>query len=235
LYLTSLLAFIYDEVSAILLVIFLIAGATTALADSGGFTTNTSSPAEQLTNSIHSANGYIMDGKHQLEPGDVISFQIIEDKKPLINLAVTDSSELDVPYIGRVAAGGKTCQQLATELKARLEKDYYYRATVIVGLDSVNKVRGQIYISGAIHNQGSFAIFFNHDLTAGEAILQAGGFDLFADKKSIKVIRNGGAEGGGKKVLEINMVNVLEKGKTEEDVILKPGDLIIVPERTFRF
>jgi polysaccharide export outer membrane protein len=226
-------SFSYREVNANLLVFIVGVWAATALADSGGVTTSTSTNGEQTTNLMLSASGYIMDSKHRLEPGDVISFQIIEDKKPIINLQVTDSSELDVPYIGRVAVKGKTCQQLAVELKALLEQEYYYKATVIVGLNSVNRVRGQVFISGAVRSQGSLSIYFNHDLTAGEAILQAGGFNMYADKKAVKVVRNGG-DGTDRKIFVINMVNVLEKGKIEEDVLLKPGDFIIVAERMIR-
>jgi polysaccharide export outer membrane protein len=197
-------------------------------------TTNTDN-LQKSTNLIQNAAGYVMDDKHQLEPGDKISFQITEDKKPLINLVVTDSSEVEVPYVGRVSVAKKNCRQLAAELKAMLEKDYYYRATVIVGLDSVNKVRGQIYISGMVRSQGSMDILFNQVLTAGEAILLAGGFSSFADEKMVKVIRHSGNGDSMQKVIEVNMVDVLEKGKIEEDVILEPGDFIIVPAKILNF
>jgi protein involved in polysaccharide export with SLBB domain len=205
--------------------------ATTAMAQMQIATTNT----DNATNLTQSTSGYVLDDTHQLEPGDRISFQIIEDKKPPVNLTVTDSSELDAPYIGRVSVAGKTCQELAAELKVLLEKDYYYRATVIIGLDSVDKVRGQVFIYGQVRSQGAIDILFNHDLTAGEAIVRAGGFTDFAEKKSVKVIRNRGNGTSVKKVFEVNMVDVLERGKIEKDVVLEPGDFIIVPARMINF
>ena len=215
-----------------LLVLFVCA--TNALAQPENVATNNGN-LQESNNLTSNAAGYVMDDKHRLEAGDKVSFQITEDKNPLINLAVTDSGELDVPYIGRVSVAGKTCRQLAAELKVLLEKDYYYHATVIIGLDSVNQVRGQIYISGMVLNQGAMNILFNQNLTAGEAILQAGGFSEFADKKSVKIFRNGGNGAAGGKTFEINMVNVLEKGKVEQDVTLEPGDFIIVPARMVNF
>jgi protein involved in polysaccharide export with SLBB domain len=214
--------------------LFLILCATTAMAQTQIATTNTDN-VEKSTNLVRAASGYVLDDTHQLEPGDKISFQIIEDKKPLINLIVTDSTELDVPYIGRVVVAGKTCQQLAAELKVLLEKDYYYHATVVIGLDSVDKVRGQAFLYGQVRSQGAIDILFNHNLTAGEAIVRAGGFGDFADKKSVKVIRNRDSKDAKKKVFEINMVDVLEKGKIEKDVILEPGDFIIIPTRMINF
>jgi len=135
--------------------------------------------------SLTASASYVLDDKHQLEPGDHVSFQILEDRDPPKSLIVADSKELDVPYIGRVAVKDKTCMQLAKELKALLEKEYYFRATVIVGLDSVNKVRGKVYIWGQVRTQGQIDILFNEELTAGKAILRAGGFADFANKKKV--------------------------------------------------
>ena len=215
-------------------ILFLIISAVTALAQTA---TNTDIPtsAEKSTNLVRVASGYVLDDKHQLEPGDKISFQIVEDQDPPISLTVADSSELDVPYVGRVSVAGKTSRQVAEMLKVMLEKDYYYRATVIIGLDSVNKVRGKIYIWGQVHNQGPIDMLFNENMTAGQAILRAGGFGDFADKKKVKVVRNPGGTDAAKQVFLINMVDVLENGKVELDIPLQPGDFIIVPSRLVNF
>jgi len=208
--------------------------AATVMAQLATNTGNISSPVNS-TNQIRVAGGYMLDDKHLLEPGDKISFQIVEDQDPPISLIVADSSELDVPYVGRVSVAGKTCRQVAEMLKVMLEKDYYYRATVIVGLDSVNKVRGQIYIWGQVRNQGPVDMLFNANLTAGQAILRAGGFGDFADKKKVKVVRTPHSGDTAKQVFVINMVDVLENGKTEKDIPLEPGDFIIVPSRLVNF
>jgi len=63
----------------------------------------------------------------------VVSYRVVEERKDPIPLMVTDSGEIEVPYIGRVPAAGKTCKELAYEIKPLLEKDYFYKATVIVG------------------------------------------------------------------------------------------------------
>jgi protein involved in polysaccharide export with SLBB domain len=194
----------------------------------------------ELTNSASLAAGgntagYVLDSKHKLLPGDKLSFQILEDRDPPRPLMVTDSSELDVPYVGRVAVMGKTCQQLALELKEMLEKEYYYRATVIVGLDSVSKVHGKVYIWGQVRNQGAIDIPVNENFTAGKAILRAGGFGDFANKKKVRLIRTTKGDSGDKQTIELNMVEILEDGKTEKDVTLQPDDFIIVPARLVNF
>lgn len=174
----------------------------------------------------------VLDDKYKLRMGDKVSFQILEDREPPKSLMVADSGELDVPYVGRVPAADKTCKQLAEELKAALEKEYYYRATVVLGLDQANKFVGRVYVWGQVRNQGPVEMIVNENLTAGKAILRAGGFGDFANKKKVKVVR--AATGGGEKqVFELNMVEILEEGKTEKDILLKPDDSVIVNDRPF--
>jgi polysaccharide biosynthesis/export protein len=182
-----------------------------------------------------SLSGYVPDDKYKLRVGDRISLQILEDRDLPRSLVVTDSGELDVPYVGRVGASDKTCKQLAGELKARLEKEYYYRATVIIALDVANKFLGRIYVWGQVRNQGPIELSVNENLTTGKAILRAGGFGDFANKKRVKVIRGGGAEGAVKQNFELNLVEILENRQTEKDIVLQPDDFIIVPSRLINF
>ena len=50
-----------------------------------------------------------------------------------------DNGELEVPYAGLIPASGRTCKQIAYAVKAALEKEYYYNATVIIAVEVVNK------------------------------------------------------------------------------------------------
>jgi protein involved in polysaccharide export with SLBB domain len=185
-------------------------------------------------------NGYVPDATYKLRVGDTVSFQILEDRiwnsldtpKPLV---VTDSGEVDVPYIGRVMAVDKTCKQLAEDIKVALEKDYYNKATVVLSLNVANRILGRIYIWGQVHNQGALEIQMNENLTAGQAILKAGGLADFANKNKVQVVRGTPGTNGAKQTFNLDMEQILEKGKTEQDVVLQPGDLIIVPSKLFNF
>ena len=181
------------------------------------------------------AAGYVADEKYKLRPGDRVSLQIMEDREPARSLVVADSGELDVPYIGRVAASEKSCRQLRDELKEQLEKEYYYRATVVIALDAATKFLGRIYLWGQVRNQGPIDLAVNENLTVAKAILRAGGFADFANRKKVKVIRNSGDESIGKQVFELNLAEILEEGSTERDIVLRPDDLIIVPSRLINF
>ena len=173
---------------------------------------------------------YQHDNQHKLRAGDKISFRIEEDLDEAKPLLVTDSGEVEFPYIGRVVAANKTCKDLAEELKSRLEKEYYYQATVQVGLDAINKVRGQAYVMGQVQKIGTVNIPVDEKLTVTKAILQCGGPGAWANLKEIKVIRKNGKD-TETKVVNMNDVMI---GKAN-DIDLEPEDKIFVPERKIKF
>lgn len=122
---------------------------------------------------------------------DRVSFRIVEERtvNP-IQLIVTDSGEMEVPYIGRVKARDKTCKQLAFEIKPLLEKEYFKRATVIIGLDLMGiRPRGKIFVTGQVRQQGALELRPEDPLTLSQAVLSAGGLADFADKKKVKLFR----------------------------------------------
>lgn len=179
------------------------------------------------------ATGYVMDDKHQLLPGDRVSFFIKEDRTNAIPLVVTESLELDIPYLGRMSVAGKTCRQLAAEVKAALEKDYYHQATVVIGLDSMGKAVGKVLVVGRVKLPGPVEIPPGEEFTVGKAILKAGGFTDFANMKRVQIVRK--TREGATQTIEVNLRNVFEGGRLEEDVPVQPNDLIIVPKRGINF
>jgi len=193
------------------------------------------------TNSLPvSLEGYVPDAKYKLRVGDKVAFQILEDrivddKDVPRSLVVADSGELDIPYIGRVPATDKTCKQLCDEIKAQLQKEFYYRATVVMALDLANKYFGRIYVWGQVRTQGPIDLAINENLTAGKAILRAGGFADFANKKKVKVVRPAGTNDVANATFILNMADILESGKTEKDMVLQPDDFVIVPSRLINF
>lgn len=183
-------------------------------------------------------NGYAPDDTYKLRAGDAISFQIMEDQvwNPQDtgqSLVVQDSGEINAPYIGRVMAVGKTCKQLAEDIKTSLEKDYYHQATVIISLNVASRILGRVYVAGQVHNPGPLDVQVNENLTAGQAILRAGGFADYADKGAVKVVRTSAT--GAEQIITLNMVDILDKGKADKDILLQPNDMIIVSSRLINF
>jgi len=181
------------------------------------------------TNSMDVLNDTI-----KLNDGDVLSYRVVEDGKEPIPIRVGDSGDVEVPLIGRVAAIDKTCRQLAYDIKAQLEKSYYRRATVILGVDVFGgKSRGKITLMGDVRNQGEMEIPADEThFTLAKVILRAGGLGDFANMRKIKLIRK---TPSGYKTFIIDLKPVFRDGKLDRDPPVEPGDTIIVPEKLWNF
>jgi protein involved in polysaccharide export with SLBB domain len=175
----------------------------------------------------------VLDDKRLLQIGDRLSMRVVEDRKPPVSLIVTDSGEVEVPLIGRVEAKGRSCKQLAYAIKAPLEREYYYKATVIVGLDfETLKSPGRVYVTGQVRNQGPLAIPPDETFTVSRAIIRAGGFADFANKRRVKLVRKNGDK---TETIIVDLELVIKKGRTDKDPIVEPDDTIVVPERLINF
>jgi polysaccharide export outer membrane protein len=176
-----------------------------------------------------------LDDAHKLVPGDRLSFRVLEDEEDARLLMVKDSGQIDAPYVGLFPAANRTCKQLAYELKRELEKDYYFQATVIVAIDQFSGSRGKVYLVGAVRGPGPQEIPSDEIFTVGKAVMRAGGFADFADKRRVRITRRAGGAEEQPDVIIVNVADVIEKGRTEHDVELMPGDIVIVKERSINF
>ena len=174
-----------------------------------------------------------IDANHHLGRGDHLSFRIQEDRDDKnAELIVSDSGEVNVPYLGLVKAAGKSTNQLTSDIKGALERQFYWpgHATVVMGLESVapESSLGRVFVSGSVRSQGAVDLPSGTSLTVSQAIIQCGGMTDFADPKHVKVIRKGASVKG----ITVNVKAVLD-GQTDKDMVLQPGDQIKVPENTF--
>jgi protein involved in polysaccharide export with SLBB domain len=115
------------------------------------------------------------------------------------------------------------------EIKPLLEKNLYNRATVILSKDQMRKVRGKVYLSGALNQIGSLDVPVDETFTLSKAVLKSGGFAPGADRNNIRVDRKTGDKPEDKKTFTVDVYKIMEEGKSELDIELEPGDFVIVP------
>lgn len=170
--------------------------------------------------------------------GDTVTFLIEEDREPAQVMRVTDTGELDFsafPKIGRVSVVGRTCAQVASELKHKLEADYYNSATVELGINQVNlsSSRGRVYLVGCIGAPGPQELPSNERTMLSNAIIRAGSFAKFADQRKVKVTRR---EKDGKVVrYVVDEKAVIYEGHLDKDLELEDGDYINIPQKLINY
>ena len=175
-----------------------------------------------------------LDDRHKLGAGDKVTYRVLEDQDEARSLTVSDSGELEIPYYGLDQAAGKTSRELAQEIKKLLERQLYYQATVVIAVEVVNKTRikGKVYVTGHVRNPGGYEIPAGENFTVSKAILSAGGFSDFSDKKGVLLVRK---TPKGEKTFEINVEEIWKKGGLEKDLPILADDLVVVPARLVNF
>ena len=75
-------------------------------------------------------------------------------------------------------------------VKPLFEKEYFVKATVIIGLDLVGtKSRGKVYLTGQVRAPGVLELMPGEPVTVSQAILRAQGLADFANKREVRLIR----------------------------------------------
>lgn len=85
------------------------------------------------------------------------------------------------------------------------------------------------YIIGQVKNPGSYP-YIEKEITIVEAISKAGGFTDIAARNRTRIVR---MENGMEKIIEIRVDAITETGKKGQDLLIQPGDVIVVPESYF--
>lgn len=173
--------------------------------------------------------------KYVFKPGDKVTLRVVESRDEPVVLTVSQSGEIEVPYLGRRLVLGKTIPQVDAELKAEYEKDFYYHATVQISIESVieapqDHVVRRIYVTGQVPTQGAQEMPDGETYTVSRAILRAGGLSPFANGRKVRVVHKGQDSKKDEQLL-VDVLSILEDGKVENDIELQPDDLIIVPEK----
>lgn len=163
--------------------------------------------------------------------GDHLRYQVTEDGDPPVELVVSNTGKLDLPYHGPIDAAGLTLPELSAAIRTALESELYIQATVRLQVleysqGSVN--RGRVHLAGQVRRIGPVDIDLAQRTTLGQVILASGGLSDFADARNVRIIRN---VGGQNQTLKVDLREVLEKGRIDKDVELQDGDFVIVDQR----
>jgi polysaccharide export outer membrane protein len=93
---------------------------------------------------------------YRIGPGDVVDVQVWREADLSGSHRVDEEGLLRHVLAGAIPAAGKTCDGLAEELRALLEKDYLREARVIVTLEA--SARRKAWILGAVEKPGRYPV-----------------------------------------------------------------------------
>jgi polysaccharide export outer membrane protein len=145
-----------------------------------------------------------------------------EPDASIASVPVRADGKVTLPLIKDVLVAGLTPAQAEKMITTKL-MPFIIEPDVNVVVREIHSKR--IYLVGALHKQGP--VDLRYPMTVLQAITEAGGLNEFAKRKLIFVRRT---ENGSTFQLPFDYDAVLRGQKTEQNVWLKPGDYVIVPQ-----
>jgi polysaccharide export outer membrane protein len=151
---------------------------------------------------------------------DVLNVTVWKDPTFSGTVLVRPDGMISIPLLGDIQAAGSTPIQLKEVIAAKLRK-YIQDPQVSVVLTQVNSKK--IYLLGEVGKKGP--VDMTPGMTLLEAISSGGGLTDYAKSRKIYILRD---ENGKQQKIPVDYKNAL-KGNSALNVVLRPGDTIVVP------
>lgn len=155
-----------------------------------------------------------------LSAGDVI--QVSYPGAPELNTTqrIQANGRVSLPKVGDVSASGKSVASLQSQLTG-MYTSHLQNPTVLVAVETA---AAGVYISGEVNKPGKIPL--DRPMTAFEAVMEAGGFSKFANRKQVVVVRN---QGGKHQRYALNLDDTLS-GANHNAFYLRPYDTVYVKQ-----
>jgi polysaccharide biosynthesis/export protein len=161
------------------------------------------------------------DPTYKIGPQDVLRIDVWKEPEISRLAPVRPDGRISLPLLNDVQAAGLTPIQLAANIADGLKK-FITNPQVTVGVTEINSRR--IYVTGEVTKPGAFPLQPN--MTVLQALTSSGGFTQFAKIKGIYVLRT---ENGKQVKHPFNYKDVVSGKHPEANIVLEPGDVIVVP------
>ncbi len=166
--------------------------------------------------------------QYRLGPGDKIEVWVGQDPTLNRQLVVRPDGRISMPLAGHLNASGLTPEQFESALRKRLQKNFSTDLDLVVMFLSREEEDEPdlVYMTGEVNRPG--ALELTQRTTVLQAIARAGGLGQFAAKRRLQIRRR---IGGEEVLIPFNYRDVEVGRDLVDNIYLRAGDVVVVPER----
>jgi polysaccharide export outer membrane protein len=167
--------------------------------------------------------------EYRIGIADTLQINVWKNPDLGVTVPVRPDGKISAPLVGDIVVAGLTPEEVAQIITERLST--FVRtpnvAIIMTGLSSTAYI-SRVRVTGAVGQ--SVSLPHSQGMTILDAVLAAGGPNEFADTDNTKLFRRNNDE---TVLIPIDLSSILEEGNLQENLLLKPGDTITIPERLF--
>ena len=161
------------------------------------------------------------DDLYRLGVGDVVRVSVWKDAELDATVPVAPDGRISLPLLGDVAAAGRTLGELREAL-TQAYAAYVTSPAVSVVLQEIGSQK--VFVTGEVQQPG--VIELAHEMRLMQALAVAGGLTPYAKRDRVVVLRN---TGGRQQRLTVSLDAIVGGSRPADDLLLQPGDTIVVP------
>jgi polysaccharide export outer membrane protein len=185
-------------------------------------TPSTTPPARPATGTGTASTGMPIASDYVIGPDDVLSIVFWRDADMTQEVTVRPDGNITLPLMGDVKAVGLRPAELR-DVIAKSASKFIEDPNVTVVVKQINS--RNVFITGGVTRPGPYPV--SGQMTVLQLITVAGGLTEFADAKKIRILR---VENGRTQSLNFNYNEVMDGKKLEQNIVLKPGDSVMVKQ-----
>ena len=169
-------------------------------------------------------------GEYIIGPGDTLSIFVYQAADLSVTaLPVRPDGRISVPLVPDMMAAGKTPTQLGEDIAEKLKK-YVKDQTVTMMMHSfIGPFDRQVRVIGEAADP--MAIPYRDHLTVLDVMIEAKGLTKYAAGNRSVIVRRGA--NGQQDIIHIKLSSLLKDGDVSQNVEMKPGDTLIIPQSWF--
>jgi polysaccharide export outer membrane protein len=171
--------------------------------------------------------------RYTIQPGDVLQIEVLEDNSLNRNALVLPDGTISFPLVGTVRAGGRSVGSVQSAIVNGLSGSFANAPNVLVAVSQVGQAGAanaaktiDVFIMGEVNAPGKKSIDSGTSLL--QFLAESGGFTRFAATKRIQLRRD---SGGKSQFFNFDYKAVESGSASVNTLVLRDGDVIIVPER----
>jgi polysaccharide export outer membrane protein len=154
-------------------------------------------------------------------PADELSVVFWREPDMSADVVVRPDGKITLPLINDIQAAGLTLEQLRVKLTEEASK-VINGPNVMVRVKTINS--RLVFITGEVAKPAPYPL--TGPMRVLQLITLAGGLQEFANEKNIMIIRT---EDGQQVSLKFNYSDVMKGKNLKQNILLKPGDSVVVP------
>jgi polysaccharide biosynthesis/export protein len=158
--------------------------------------------------------------------GDVLGINVWKEPSLSGSVKVRPDGFITLPLINELQVVGLSTTQLRKNLEEKY-KEYTVDPFITIRIEAI--ASSEVFVVGQVSKPGAFPLNGNESLL--QLLTRAGGLGVFANRSNVRILRR-----ETDRVTEyIVDYDAILKGDFRQDVLLRPGDRIIVPEASLFF